>query len=262
MTWVQQIEKPLFPDLIWSRPQNKRQAGKLLIIGGQIGQVTEVSKAYNASQKAGAGHIRVLLPESLHKVTQHLPDIEYAPSNSSGSFARQSLAVMNELTEWSDAVFLAGGMGKNSETTTVIDGYLLRCPSLTTLSEDAFSTISLPFDQLLSRNTVSVLSFPMLQKKAEQLNSPQALTSTAPLQTKAEIISSYTKDQAASIVTIDQEQVWASQGNKASSTKTTDIEHTTLAAYCSVWAMQFPNKKFEALTTAIFEASQPSASNR
>ena len=32
--WHKQGTKPLYPDVIWSKPENKQAAGKLLIIGG------------------------------------------------------------------------------------------------------------------------------------------------------------------------------------------------------------------------------------
>ncbi len=252
-TWRQQNDKPMFPDLLWSKPENKRQAGKLLIIGGQAGRITEVSTAYNAAQKAGAGYVRVLLPESLRQMTNHLPDIEYAPANSSGSFARQSLGMMNEMTEWADAVLLAGGMGKNSETTTVIDGYLLRCPAQTTLTKDALQTISLPFDQILPRDIICVLNFHALQKRIPELNSPLAITSTMPLPKKAEIICSYTQGKYAGIVTQDSSVIWCSVDDEVTSTKSTMVDNTTLASYCSVWTMQHPDKKLEALTSAVHQ---------
>ena len=35
--WHKQTSsKPLFPELIWSRPENRQLAGKLLIIGGNL----------------------------------------------------------------------------------------------------------------------------------------------------------------------------------------------------------------------------------
>ena len=45
----QTVEKPLFPDILWSRPQNKRQAGKLLIVGGHAESFAAVGEAYAAA---------------------------------------------------------------------------------------------------------------------------------------------------------------------------------------------------------------------
>ena len=93
----QTTEKPLFPDLLWSRPENKRHAGKLLIIGGNEHEFAAPAEAYAEAAKAGIGTAKVLLPNKLQKtIGKILENGEYAPSNNSGSFAKSALA------EWHD----------------------------------------------------------------------------------------------------------------------------------------------------------------
>ena len=38
--------KPFFPDLLWSRPENKFHAGKLLIVGGNAQAALAPAQAY------------------------------------------------------------------------------------------------------------------------------------------------------------------------------------------------------------------------
>jgi NAD(P)H-hydrate repair Nnr-like enzyme with NAD(P)H-hydrate dehydratase domain len=91
--WFKQTpDKPLFADLLWSKPENRLHAGKLLIIGGNKHLVAAPGVAYSAAQKAGIGACRVILPDSTKRmVGKVFPEAEFAPSTPSGSFARESL---------------------------------------------------------------------------------------------------------------------------------------------------------------------------
>src|SRR5471030_2483183 len=102
--WLRQIpDKPLFPDLLWSRPENKRQAGKLLIVGGNVDGFAAPAAAFSAATKAGIGTSRVLLPDSTRKVLgKSFAEAEFCPSTPSGSFSRQALAQLLENAEWAD----------------------------------------------------------------------------------------------------------------------------------------------------------------
>src|SRR5574337_963690 len=100
--WLKQnTDSPLFPDLIWSRPENKRHAGKLLIIGGNAHGFAAPAAAFAAAGRAGRGSMRVILPQVLQKtLRKSFSEAEYAPSTPSGSFARAALAMLLEHAEW------------------------------------------------------------------------------------------------------------------------------------------------------------------
>jgi NAD(P)H-hydrate repair Nnr-like enzyme with NAD(P)H-hydrate dehydratase domain len=121
MDWLRQTKEPLFPDVLWSRPENKRHAGKLLIIGGHKQTFNAVSEAYSATLKAGIGIVRVILPDSLHKMLHAVfPDAEFASSTPVGSFSRLALDDLVLASEWADGVLLAGDFGHNSETAILL----------------------------------------------------------------------------------------------------------------------------------------------
>lgn len=252
MTWQQQKDEPLFPDLIWSRPENRRSAGKLLIIGGQAGEFMKVSQAYAAAEKAGAGAIRVLMPESLRKITEGMPGIEYAPANSSGSFAKNALGMMNEMSEWADHVLLAGDIGQNSETVTILDGYLLRCTHPVTISGEALDSIALPMEQLVKRKVTILLDERKLQKLSKDLDLPFAITSSMPLQLLAEKLSMISNNRAG-LVVLHGNFVLVAHNGRVSSTIVKQVNFTGLSSYVAVWNMWQPKKLFESLTTAIQE---------
>ena len=61
----QSATAPLYSDLIWSRPENRAQAGKLLILSGSAAGFSVAGQAYGAAQDAGV--VRVVLPELLRR---------------------------------------------------------------------------------------------------------------------------------------------------------------------------------------------------
>lgn len=64
--WLKQSNaEPLFPDLIWSRPESKQAAGKLLIIGGNAHGFSAPAEAYVIAGKSGIGSTRVVMPNAL-----------------------------------------------------------------------------------------------------------------------------------------------------------------------------------------------------
>lgn len=257
MNLLQQKDSPLFPDLLWSRPENKKHAGKLLIIGGQANQFTLASTCFNTAEKAGAGHTRVLLPSSLEKITQHFPGIEYAPSNQSGSFSKRALVIMNEMSEWADTVLLAGDIGKNSETTTVIDGYLLRCITPTVITEDSLASTSLPLEQLLKRRVILILEWSKFQKKVEELKAKSPFLSSDPINKTSDNLSQIFGQYEAGLVIAQDQKIWCTHKGMVSLTHTGKmVDLSRLSSYCSVWFMQHQNKMFEAVTSGCFEYVQ------
>src|ERR1700759_1177296 len=137
-SWLKQTSEPLFPNILWSRPENKRQAGKLLIIGGHKQSFSAVSRAYAAAQKAGAGTIRVVLPLSLQKTLgKSFPEAEFADSTAIGSFSRQALGLFLELSDWAEGVLLAGKFGQNSETAVLLENYVAKFAGQLTLAGDS-----------------------------------------------------------------------------------------------------------------------------
>jgi len=63
--WQKQAsEKPLFPDIAWSKPEMRSFAGKLAIVGGNKLGFAGVAEAYGTALEAGVGEVRVLMPDA------------------------------------------------------------------------------------------------------------------------------------------------------------------------------------------------------
>lgn len=256
--WQNQLDKPLFPNLLWSRPETKHGAGKILIIGGQAQEFIHVAASYTATEKAGAGVIRVLMPSSTQKITKMLPNIEYAPSNTSGSFAKSALIELIAAAEWADTVLIAGDLGKNSETNLMLEAFMRKHTEQLIIAAESIQSITLPpADLFLKENTTLVLTFGELQKYVTALKLEKPLTSSIGNPDFALLLHEITANNPTNIVTIHGNNIWAACGGVVSLTKSKKQPDTVaIAAESAVWQAQNPNKPFEALTTAIWQATR------
>lgn len=254
--WIkQQPDKPLFEDLLWSRPENKLHAGKLLIIGGNEHNFSAPGVAYEAATKAGIGVAKVLLPDALQKTIGNvLENCEFAPTNKSGSFARTALDTWLELADWADAVIIAGDIGHNSETTIVIEEFLHKYSGMLTITEDALDPFMAWPTKLFARpKTLIVPSFGQLQKMWPKLvTNPHMVKYAHSLAKNIELIHEFSAQAPSYLITKHNDDLIVSVEGKISTTKNDDpIWRTLIATQATVWWLQNPTKPFEALTTAL-----------
>ena len=259
--WLKQtLNAPLFDDLIWSKPENKSHAGKLLIIGGSTNGFAHTVGCFSEANKAGAGVVRVLIPESTKKLIGHVSeDIIYGSTTKSGGFSQAALAEFIESSEWSDCVLLSGELGNNSDTTILFEKYLEKYNESLIISGDAFDFSSSFWKKLLkSHQTIFILDLTKLQKLAAHAGLTTAVTSKVSLLNLIEILHEMTElNQASLVIEFNDFIIVASQGYVS----TTKIENTNniqikLASNSAVWYMQNKSKIFEALTCAAITSQQ------
>jgi len=253
--WQRQTkEKILFPELLWARPQNNLQAGKLLIIGGSQQNFSSVAETYNQAAKAGIGSARVLLPQALQKVIgSFFPEAIFAPSTTSGSFASSSLAELMTEAAWADAVLLAGNLGNNSETAIAIESFVNKFNGVVIIAGDAIELLAPTIKTILVRpSTTVIVDFPRLQRLLTAANYKTAVTSTLDFMQIVNILGDFTKQYSISIVTEYVSNIVIATSGKVSTTKIVEpLPNTTsLAAFSAVWLVQNPKKSFETLSTA------------
>lgn len=257
--WHKQTKEPLYPDLVWSRPENRTQAGKLLIIGGNAHGFLAVAEAYNASVSAGIGTSRVLLPDAIAKAVKAILDTaDYAPSTPSGSFATKALAELLDHAAWADGVLLAGDLGRNSETAILLEKFVTKYNGPLTLTKDAVDYFTSNPQPLVDRKgTTLVPSIAQLQKFATSAHSTSPITFAMNLLQLIDWLHEFTSTHEVCIVTKHLETMFVAVDGQVSTTKTeADIEdawRVTIAAHCAVWQLQNLSKQFEALTTALHQ---------
>lgn len=255
--WQKQtFGQPLFPDLIWSRPENRNQAGKLLIIGGNAHGFAAAAEAYGQATEAGIGAARVLLPDSLQKtVGKVFVAGEYAPSTPSGSFSKKALSEALAMAGWADSVLLAGDFGRNSETAILLEQLLSKYTGQLTLTKDALDYFMKTPELVLRReNTLLVLSFAQLQKLATAARFTQAFTFEMDFLRLVDTLHEFTETYEAAIIVQHLDTVFTAAGGQVSTTKLSEerpVWRVKTAATSSVWWLQNPSKTFEALTAAV-----------
>jgi NAD(P)H-hydrate repair Nnr-like enzyme with NAD(P)H-hydrate dehydratase domain len=257
--WFRQTaEKPLFPDLLWSRPENKAHAGKLLVIGGNSFGFSAVGEAYTEAGKAGVGTVRVLLPNAIKKVAGLvLQNGEFAPSTPSGSFSQAALADWLEHAGWADGVLIAGDLAKNSETAIVLEKFLQKYPDPVTITKDAGDYVaSNPKLALNRNNTLLVVSFAQLQKTITASGFAKAITFDMGVVKLVEVLHEFTTRYSVLLVVKQLDTLYIAVNGQVSTTPsdgTDDIWRVKTAAHASVWWLQNPDKPFEAITTSLSE---------
>lgn len=254
----QQLNKPLYPDLIWSRPENRMQAGKLLIIGGNVNGFASIAGAYNAATQAGVGSIRIILPSALQQtVAQLFTDAEYAPSTPSGSFARKSLDLVLDGCSWADGVLLAGDLGHNSETAIMIEQFIKKYAGQLTVTGDSLDYFNQTAVELFNREqTLLALNLPSLQKLGQSVHFSQAFTSSMDILRLVEGLHELSNAYKASFIVNHLETIFCADHGNVITTKVGQL-HTwpvDIAAAASVWWLQNPNNTLASLATAIASA--------
>ena len=203
---VQTAEKPLYPDVEWNKPEQRSYRGRLGIIGGNKLGFAGVAEAYSASFAAGAGEVKVLLPDILRKsIPPIITDAQFAPHNISGSLNRDALGDMQALGAWSTGVLLVGDAGKSSETAIVYEDFITSYSGWLTLTRDGVDLVRRSAPVLVEReNTLYVVSFAQLQKLFQDVYFPKILTFSMQLAQFVETLHKFTLSYPVTIVTLHQ----------------------------------------------------------
>lgn len=258
--WQKQGTDPLFPDLLWSRPENRAHAGKLLIVGGHAHGFAAPAEAFTAAQNAGIGSSRVLLPDHIRAQLQKFKSVgletEFAPSTPSGSFAAKALAELLDLAAWSDGILIAGDLGRNSETAVVLEKFVAKTPRPLVITKDGVDYFTSNPESLLKRqDTCLVLSIAQLQKFVANAKFTTPITFGMDLLHLVEVLHDFTSQHSVHIVVKHGDNIVVAVNGQISTTKTDkDVEdawRVTTAAKVVVWWVQNPSKPFEALTTSL-----------
>lgn len=254
----QTAEKPLYPDIEWSKPEQKSHAGRLAIIGGNKLGFAGVAESYQVALTIGAGDIRVLLPDVLKKtIPAVMTDVIYGATNPSGSLARDALAEMKAAGQWATGVLLSGDAGRNSETAIVYEDFIQDYTGPLTITRDAVDLIKNSSQTLVERpNTLLVVSFAQLQKMFQLVYYPKVLTFSMQLSSLVEALHKFTITYPSSIVVLHKDQLLIASGGEVTSTPWDNPmaiwRGNTAAKAASYWLWN-PGKVVEAVTTSLLK---------
>lgn len=259
-TWLRQSDKPLYEQLDWDKPERKDHAGKLLIVGGHVHALTAPAQSYMLASSLGIGVQKVCLPSRAKSILGKAPfDAVFIPSTSSGEFAKEGINELIEYAMWSDTVLIPGDVGRNSQTTLLLDQLVQSYTGQIVITQDALDTLSGNPDQLLSReNTTVIASIAQLQKLAKNIGWNDPITFNMDLTKLVDVLSEITTKYSASIVTLHQSQFVVAYGGQVSTTKSgQNIDEpqswrNAFATHAAVYQTWYPAKPFESLTHCAF----------
>ena len=258
--WLKQtLDKPLFPDIEWSRPEQKTRAGKLAIIGGNKLGFVAVGESYNTATTLGAGQIRAILPDALKKsIPAVITGTIFVPGNPSGGFSREALPEMNAACAWADVCLLIGDSGRNSETAIAFETLLSSFSGHLVITRDAVDLLRPAAQKMIDRpNTTLVVSFAQLQKLFQSVYYPKILSFSMQLMQLVESLHKFTTTYPVTIVTFHQSHIIVAHDGNVSTTPFDEpmmIWRGTTATKTACYLLWAPEKAFETITTSIISA--------
>ena len=252
----QTVGAPLYPDIEWSKPEQRSQSGRLGIIGGNNLGFSGVAEAYGISSQAGVGELRVLLPDGLKKsIPPLMTDVIYGATNPSGSLAKDSITEMKAIGDWATAILMIGDAGRNSETAIVYEDFLRDYTGPLTLTRDAVDLIKNASSSVVERpDTLLVVSFAQLQKLFQLVYYPKVLTFSMQLSSLVEAIHKFTITYPLSITVLFKDQLLVASSGEVTSTPWDNpmaIWRGNTAAKAAVYWLWNPKKTLESVTASL-----------
>ena len=253
----QESSKPLYEDLLWSRPEQKAQAGRLLIIGGNAHAIAAPSEAFAIALKQGIGEVKAVMPDKTRKMLgPKVPvDIELVASTPSGSFSTKAEQQVKSYMAWADATLFAGDIGRNSETAILLETVASKMPGLQIYTRDAADYFNASVRTVLDRpDTLLVISLAQLQKYCHSLGWPAAVTFDMGVGPLCTLLRELTSVHKAYITVQYLTVLITAVDGEVIVTKLPSEPHRwrlQTAATASVWWLQNKNRPLESIATAI-----------
>ena len=253
--WKKQKKQPLFPNVDTWQPEQRRFAGKLLIIGGNRGAFFAVAKAMETANKMGVGDVRALLPDSLRGKLPKVPEIYYAKAEASGAFGKSAIQEMLLQTEWAEMVLIVGDLGKNAETSIAFAKYMKLCDKPVFVVRDGVDVLTQDIMNWSMREEPMTVFATMsqLQKMLRTMYYPKVITLSMPMNQLIETLHKFTLSYALTIVTFHEGQIVIAHDGQVISEEIGDTDYTQItlwegglqarAAVLSLWNREFASEQ-------------------
>lgn len=231
--WRKQKQTPLFPEVDTWQPEQRRYAGKLLIIGGNKGAFFSVAKAIEVANKMGVGEVRALLPDSLRGQLPKVPEIYFAKAEASGAFGKSAMVDMMAQLEWAESVLIVGDLGKNAETSVLFANFMKLCDKPVFMSRDAVDVLTPDAMNwgMREQPTAIFLTMSQLQKLLRTLYYPKVITLSMPMSQLVETLHKFTLSYGLSLVTFHEGQIIVSRDGQVISEEIGDTSYTQISLW-------------------------------
>lgn len=252
--WRKQTDKPLFPEVEWSKPEQRALSGKLGIVGGNKLGFASVAESYTTALKTGVGAAKIILPDALNKSIPNIPDVIYSETTISGGLAKNASKDLAALGEWADGMLFIGDTGRNSETAILYEQFLRQYEYQVTITRDAIDLMRPNSNLLVERpNTVLIMSFAQTQKLFQSLYYPKVLTFSMQLMRLVEALHKFTITYPVTLSVFHQDMMLVANNGQVTSTPYNPMriwrgETATKAATYWLWN---PKKPLESITSSL-----------
>lgn len=253
--WQKQTDKAIFPDVVWSRPEQKAQAKKLLIIGGHSGGFDQVGRVYQAALDAGIGHAKVVLPDRLKpSVGIHLPDAVFANLAPEPKLRGGALNQLMAYADWADGVVFTQ-TGNNSQTALLTAAFIQALKNRLIVTDDLLELLAQDAQLLVGRpDTLFVLSFSGLQNLVKLAGSEVGLRHDMGLRPFVLALRELNQSIGAPLnVIFEQEIVSAHDGQIVTTPRQFKPDPLMLAGWMATWWLQQPHRPIETLSAVVME---------
>ncbi len=257
--WQKQSNAALFKNVDLERPEQRQLSGRLAIIGGNKSQFFTVANAAELTAKLGIGTVSTVLPDSLKSKLPPTPNLTFAPSESSGGFAKSAQNIFTATKNLADYILLVGDLGKNSETAITISELVKTCDKPLLITRDSVDLVaSDAADWIEKPNLTLLLTLPQLQKLLRSIFYPKIITLSMPTNQLIETLHKLTLSYPSIFITYHNSQlIAASHGNvvtcELKDTKYNPISLWSgeLAAKIATYQLWNPGLTFEAAVSAF-----------
>jgi hypothetical protein len=254
--WLKQTpDRPVFPDIEWSKPERRQARGKLLLVGGSALGFVTVGRTFKTALAAGAGQVKVVLPDRLKKDLP--PDFTegiFLPTNPGGGFSKDGLGQLTAAAEWSDGILLIGDSGQNSQTAVLFEQLISQTDRTVTVARDAIDLLRHVSETLVKReNTHLTLSFAQLQKLFGAVYYPKILTFSMQLTQLVEALHKFTISYPLSLTSFHQNHLIAASAGQVVTmpfNQPTEIWNGNLVTREATYLLWTPKRPLGAVATA------------
>ncbi|MBR3164156.1 hypothetical protein IKF15_02530 [Candidatus Saccharibacteria bacterium] len=233
----QEKRKRLFESEIDAeKPEQKRLAGKLVIVGGHEGAFFAVAAAAEEAMRLGVGEVVTVLPESLRGKVPEGDGVCFLEAEASGGFARGAWRGLTEMAKTADLALIVGDLGKNTETAEFLREFLREYEGEVVLARDAIDRMMDDVADWASRENLTIcLTMRQLQKMTQALYYPRMVTLTTPVNQLVETLHKMTLSLGMTVVTLSGGQILVARNGEVISTTIAETAWTPI----TLWGGQF-----------------------
>lgn len=257
---TQTTTKPLFPDIEWSKPEQRALAGRLAIVGGNKLGFAGVAEAYSSALSTGIGEARVLLPDVLKKsIPPTITDTVFAPTTLSGGLSKDAAADLAALGAWATGMLFVGDAGRNSETAILYEDFLRTTTKPIILTRDAVDLVKNSAHALVERpDTLLVVSFAQLQKLFQSVYYPKMLAFSMQLAQLVDALHKFTVTYPVTITVLHKDHVVVAHDGQVTTTPWDNamaIWRGSVATTAACYWLWHHTKPLEAVTASLVASS-------